>query len=133
MRVDWTVELAVSWTPCPPEQAPAGRAAMNILWEMAGMRINPNHRGRTSDGKATYRPLIQWDEDDYPPDSNYWHGCAMQACQGLSLRMGYEPYCAWLDAQEDPAHWRALHDLVKAKEAELDAQSQDSTVVEAAG
>jgi hypothetical protein len=133
--VDWTVDLTVKYVPCPPEQAAAWWAAMKILWEMAGMRINPNHRGRTSDGKATYRTLIEWDEDDYPPDSKYWMSLAHQAAKRLAERMGYEPYCEWIDAQEEPAHWRGLYDLVKAKESELDgigAQLQDSTVQGAA-
>ena len=80
--MDWTVELTVKYAPCPPEQAAAWWAAMKILWEMAGMRINPDHRGRTSDGRATYRPLIQWDENDYPPDSKYWMSLAHLAANG---------------------------------------------------
>jgi hypothetical protein len=31
----WTVELTVSFIPCPPEQAPAWRAAMLALNKMA--------------------------------------------------------------------------------------------------
>ena len=125
----WTVEMTVKYVPCPPEQAPAWRRAMEILQEMAGMRINPDHRGRTADGRATYRPLIQWDEDDYPPDSKYWQGLANQAAKQLAARMGYEPYCEWIDAQEEPAHWRGLYELIKGKEEELGAQFQDSTLL----
>lgn len=131
--MNWTVDLTVKYVPCPAEQAPAWRAAMQRLWEMTDMRVNPDHRGRTSDGRATYRPLIQFDENDYPPESKYWMSLAHQAAKQLAERMGYEPYCAWIDAQEEPAHWRELYELIKAKEVELDAQPQDSTVVEAVG
>lgn len=97
------------------------------------MRVNPDHKGRTSDGRATYRPLIQWEEDDYPPDSKYWQLLANQAAKRLAERMGYEAYCDWIDAQDEPAHWKALHELIKAKELELNgfgAQLQDSTIGE---
>lgn len=124
--MNWTVELAVSYTPCPPEQAPAWRAAMETIRGLTAMNTNPDRRGRTADGRATYRPLVEYTEDDYPPESKYWHGCAMQAARQLSGLMGYDAYCEWLDQQEEPAHWRGLFDLIQAKQAEL-SLSQNST------
>lgn len=131
--MEWTVELTVKYVPCPAEHAPAWWEAMRVLREMT-MQINPDHRGRTADGRATYRPLIQLSEDDYPPESKYWMNVAQQAAKRLAGRMGYEPYCAWIDAQEEPAHWRGLYELVRAKEQELEggvSQAQDSTTREA--
>ena len=93
--MNWTVNLTVSFIPCPAEHIPAWRAAMQALRELA-------MRG-----------------DNYPPESEYWHTRAMQAASKLCGQMGYQEYAAWLDGQGEPAHWRALYDLLREKEIAL--------------
>lgn len=132
--MNWTVNLTVSYVPCPPEHTPAWQKSMQTLMELA-MNVNVDRCGRTAGGKATYRPLVQWDEEDYPPDSNYWRSCALGAAGRLSERIGFEEYCAWLDAQGEPAHWRALYDLIHEKELEhsLSSEIQINTLEGAMG
>ena len=113
--MNWTVNLTVSFVPCPPEQIPAWRRAMQALGELA------------MQDKAS-----RLTEDDYPPESEYWHACAMQAASRLNERMGYQAYTAWLDAQGEPAHWRALYDLLREKEISLSSYKEDSTLLGAA-
>jgi len=36
------------------------------------MIVNTDSRGRTETGRYTWRPMIQMEADDYPPDSKYW-------------------------------------------------------------
>lgn len=36
------------------------------------MRVNPDHRGHTVGGRYVWRPLLQPEPDDFPPDSKYW-------------------------------------------------------------
>ncbi len=119
--MNWTVDLTVSYVPCPAEHVPAYWAALR---EIMAMHTNVDRRGRTASGKTAYRPLIQMDEDNYPPDSTYWHSCAMGAARRLSKKMGYEEYSAWLDEQGEPAHWRALYDLLHEKELSLSSELQ---------
>ena len=37
------------------------------------MIINTDHIGRTAGGRYTYRPYLQMEPDDYPPNSIYWN------------------------------------------------------------
>lgn len=97
--MNWTVNLTVSFVPCPPEHVAAWRRAMSTLFAMYGGE-----------------PAMLRDDD---PESEYWHACAKQAASRLCDRMGYEAYSAWMDAQGEPAHWRALYDLVRGKEKDL--------------
>lgn len=54
-----------------------------------------------------------------PNNSPAWHENAMKAAVELSGVMGYEAYCAWIDAGPEPASWKNLHELVTAKLEEL--------------
>jgi hypothetical protein len=36
------------------------------------MRINPDNKGQTHEGKYVWRPLIQHEPDDFPPNSKFW-------------------------------------------------------------
>lgn len=40
------------------------------------MILNPDHRGQTEGGHYTYRPLIQYEPNDFPPDSRFWKNTA---------------------------------------------------------
>jgi hypothetical protein len=62
------------------------------------MIINTNHRGRTSTGRYAYRPLLEPEEDDFPPDSNYWSGRAEAAINSLKEAIGCDATGDWFDA-----------------------------------
>jgi hypothetical protein len=36
------------------------------------MILNTDHRGQTAGGRYTYRPYIEMEPDDYPPNSQFW-------------------------------------------------------------
>ena len=59
------------------------------------MIINRDHKGRTQSGKITYRPLIQFEPDDFPPDSLYWGKSACAAQKALADQVGAKKYNAW--------------------------------------
>ena len=59
------------------------------------MIVNTNHRGRTDGGRTTYRPLIQLEADDYPPESRYWFLRCKTAQSDLGKIIGAELYCSW--------------------------------------
>jgi hypothetical protein len=59
------------------------------------MRYNTSHRGRTDGGRYTYRPLVEYEPDDFPADSNYWHGRAMTEVKGLIEVLGKKAYNEW--------------------------------------
>jgi 4-alpha-glucanotransferase len=80
------------------------------------MIINCDRRGRTAGGRITYRPLIQYEPDDFPPNSKYWHNRAMAAAKELVEKIGYEAYCQWIDAGPDERTWRELYEAIMAYE-----------------
>ena len=91
------------------------------------MILNSDRRGRTAGGRTTYRPLIQLEPDDFPPDSKYWHGRARQVANELTDLVGYDAYCEFIDTSADEsATWRQIYDIVAARLHEL-RQSNNST------
>ena len=63
------------------------------------MIINSDTRGRSLTGKFARRPLIEYEPDDFPPDSMYWKSCAMQEGLRLSNKIGAENAHIWAEMQ----------------------------------
>jgi len=59
--------------------------------------INPNHRGRNTNGGYTYRPLIEAEPNDFEPDSVYWKKRAQGAVAELITALGTEAVEDWFD------------------------------------
>lgn len=88
------------------------------------MIVNATHSGRTIGGRYAYRPLVQMEPDDFPPDSNYWAGRARYELGGLHDVMGEEWYQEWCDeCIADTDTWKDIAN--KAAEALAKALEQE--------
>lgn len=52
------------------------------------MIVNADHRGQTESGRYTYRPFLQPEPDDFPPDSLYWQMAFKQAREEIADMIG---------------------------------------------
>ena len=85
------------------------------------MIINPDRRGRTAGGRYTHRPVIEFEPEDFPPESRYWQYRAQGVQQDLLRILGEANYtafslAAWPDEALADYTWR---DLAEQGEAAL--------------
>jgi len=84
------------------------------------MIINDDQRGRTAGGRYTWRPLVQLEPDDYPPDSVYWRLRFEAARRELERLVGQPGYRAWAgrtwpdDERLVRLSWREIAETVEA-------------------
>jgi hypothetical protein len=90
------------------------------------MIINTSHRGRTATGKYAYRPLLEPEPDDFPPDSIYWENQAWDAHDRLIDVLGVDAYLAWVEENiSDGDTWRAIAEKEEGKLHDLSIQQTE--------
>jgi hypothetical protein len=60
------------------------------------MILHTDHRGQTAGGRYTYRPLVEYEPNDFPPDSLFWKNTAEDAMDRLRELLGVE-YPLWAE------------------------------------
>ena len=90
------------------------------------MIANHDHNGRTAAGKYTWRPAIQMEPDDFPPESKYWEGRARTATSRLLDMLSTEAFDKWLDDNvSDNDTWRAIAEKEEAYIHSLSLQQME--------
>ena len=92
------------------------------------MIVNADHKGRTFGGRTTFRPLIEYEPGDYPPDSRFWRSAADATTNKLRDRLG-ESYPLWAELtwpgeSIEEFTWR---DVTEMSQAALDALKRGET------
>lgn len=83
------------------------------------MIINTDRKGRTVGGRFTRRDLIEYEANDFPPDSKFWMQCAKTAAADLRGLVGDEQYAVWAElvwpgATIDALSWRSIAEMNEA-------------------
>ena len=83
------------------------------------MIVNPDHHGRTTGGRYTFRPLIEYEPDDFPPDSQYWEKRARYHMSDLGNILGNAAYASfaestWPGAAIEEYSWKEISIQVEA-------------------
>lgn len=91
------------------------------------MIVNTSCRGRTSGGRYAYRPIVELEPDDYPPDSNFWAGRARYELSILRESLGDERYQEWVDeCITDQDVWKDLATKAATATADLIPSYQEA-------
>lgn len=94
--------------------------------EGADMIINQDHRGRTAGGRATWRPLIQYEPNDFPHDARIWMNTANNRMDQLRTILGADyPIWSELTWPEESIEEFTWRDIALMSQAALDASAKD--------